>query len=85
MTDTQLSHFIFIALLKTVSDYSATEIGKNKHKTKHDFNVMVKNIDNFIKTIETSLNAEDLETLESLNTEIHNFIMEVRKVANVKK
>ena len=74
-----LSVLIFVAIMKTTSEYSSVLINELKQKPKHDFNVFVKQLDGLIKTMESSLNSQELELLESLNSEFCNFIMEVRK------
>lgn len=60
---------LFVALLKTTTDYSTFLIGELKQKPKHEFNVTIKQLDKLIAEIEKGLSKEDNELLESLNTD----------------
>ena len=74
-----LSILLFVALMKSTSEYSSVLIGELKQKPKHDFNVFIHQLDGMIKTMESSLNPNELALLEDLNSEFCNFVMEVRK------
>lgn len=74
-----LDLLLFVTLMKTCSDYSTYLINTLKHKPKHDFKITISNLDNLIKTIEKTLDPDQIQLLEDLNSEIHNFIMEIKK------
>jgi len=77
-----LDQIITFALMKLASEHSTYLIKELKQKPKHQFNVTISHLDNFIKEVEQQLSPTDLEQIEAINDAFHELIKEVKQQIN---
>jgi len=73
---------IFVGLLKSTLEQATYLTNELKFKQKQEFNILVRNGDNFLKTIETKLTENESTFLEGITDCYHNINLEIRKNLN---
>jgi len=69
---------IIVCVGKLFSDQSTYLLGLLNHQPKYEFNLAIKSVDRFIKTIETKLTPEDNVKLQTLTDALNNGLAEFR-------
>lgn len=82
----QINILVLVAIAKLFNEQSTFLIGELEKDKKHWFNLSVNAADNFVKSIEKSLNDFDRETLEILTDSMHDGVSNLKKelISNLK-
>lgn len=73
---------MLLASAKLLSDQSTYLQGELHHELKHDYNIMVRSTDRFIREVERKLDDEISKPLQEITDALNNKMTDLRKQIN---